>query len=481
MISIITAIYNQLAMNKLYYQSICQTTDNEWELIIVDNGSTDGSVEYFEAQPHTRVIRNDGNYSYPYCQNIGIQSAKGEVLAFLNNDILLTPHWDSRAMQVLGKNGYEIISLSSNDRQYSYRATKHLSRRWKRVKNPLLKLFGAKEWSLRWMVKFCYGSLNHFADKLWKKHGLHVRPGFAGSAILATRKGLDMIGGGWDETQQGADFDIYLKTCQLHKEGLPIQPLAILCGVYHHHFSRLTFHCVFPPYKDAANLLSCEHKWGEQTMQETIQYLKHVPQHQSISYAITVCNEAKDLDRLLTYLQDYVQAGDEIVVQADQNNVTEEVKAVVAAHQQHITTYAEHPLNFDFAQAKNHLNSLCKGDYIFQLDADEIPQQWLMEHLQDIIAHHPSIGLFKLPRINLFRLEDGSITNERSHWPDYQGRLYKNRPNQIYWKRPLHERIHGYRFYWHLPKEDKFAIIHIKPTKQNAEKWEKWLKHYNKA
>ncbi len=197
-----------------------------------------------------------------------------------------------------------------------------------------------------------------------------------------------------------------------------------------------------------------------------------------ISYAITVCNEAKDLDRLLTYLQDYVQAGDEIVVQADQNNVTEEVKSVIAAHRQHITTYAEHPLNFDFAQAKNHLNSLCKGDYIFQLDADEIPQQWLMEHLTEIIAQKPWVGLFKLPRINLLQDADGHA-DERVAWPDYQGRIYKNTP-RISWRRPLHERIHGHWFYWHLPKEDQYAILHFKMKQQDAAKWAEWKQHYSK-
>lgn len=112
MISIITAIFNQLDMNKLYYESLLATTDGDWELIIIDNGSTDGSVEYFESLgSRVKVIRNDGNYSYPYCQNIGIKAAVGEVLAFFNNDIILSPHWDSRMLRVLGKDGYQWFLL----------------------------------------------------------------------------------------------------------------------------------------------------------------------------------------------------------------------------------------------------------------------------------------------------------------------------------------------------------------------------------
>ena len=137
MISIITAIYNQLGMNMLYYESLLHATDGEFELIIVDNGSTDGSAEFFESRgKNVKVIRNGGNYSYPYCQNIGIKHAKGDVLAFLNNDILLSPHWDTRIKTILGKDGYEMLSLCSNNRMPDAKEAKAANRRWKRIKNP---------------------------------------------------------------------------------------------------------------------------------------------------------------------------------------------------------------------------------------------------------------------------------------------------------------------------------------------------------
>ena len=205
----------------------------------------------------------------------------------------------------------------------------------------------------------------------------------------------------------------------------------------------------------------------------------------TISYAITVCNEAVQLHSLLQFLQTYLNEGDEIVVQADKQNVTDEVRAVVSSHKQHITTYEEWSLDMDFAQAKNHLNSLCKGEYIFQLDADERPQEWLMEHLQEILGCHPLIELFKLPRIN-YLLDEASykaslsanekIDAERVSWPDYQGRLYKNRPGRIRWHRAIHERIRGHWLYWHLPQEDRYALLHIKCKKQDAAKWDEWRK-----
>ena len=202
------------------------------------------------------------------------------------------------------------------------------------------------------------------------------------------------------------------------------------------------------------------------------------PKSIHISYAITVCNEAAELEALLLHLKPFLREGDELVVQADKEHVTKEVKGIVEQHRSLITTYAEHPLNFDFAQAKNHLNGLCNGDFIFQLDADELPQPWLLEHLREIIGKHPWIELFKIPRINLFQQTEGGIVEERVAWPDYQGRLYKNRPNRIRWRRPLHERIHGHLLYWHLPKEDNYAILPVKLKTQDDAKWAEWRKHY---
>lgn len=478
MISIITAIYNQLPMNQLYYQNLCRVTDGQWELIIVDNGSTDGSIEYFEAQPNVTVIRNDGNYSYPYCQNVGIRAAKGEVLAFLNNDIILSSHWDSRLMEVLGKQGCEITSLCSNDRMPDAAQTRRVKRRWKRIKGLMLTLFGSSRWSLNTMAKWMYrGRFEQHCEAMWQRYGTTMRLGFSGSAVIMTRKGLEMIGGGWDATQQGADFDIFLQTQALHQQGKPIQPLHIINGIYHHHYCRITLYAKYPPYKDRDQLVSGESKWGDDVMKETIAQLKKINTMIPVSYAITVCNEAKELEHLILHLKPYLHEQDEIVVQADKEHVTEAVKEVVTHYADCITTYAEHPLQRDFAQAKNHLNSLCKGKYIFQLDADEIPQAWLLEHLQSLLQRYCWVGLFKLPRINSFTTPDGQIMETRIAWPDYQGRIYRNTP-RIHWYRPLHERIRGQWFYWHFPKDERYAIIHTKVKQQDAAKWREWYAQF---
>lgn len=263
MITIITAIYNQLAMNKLYLENIRKATHGEWELIIIDNGSNDGSAEFFEqAGENIKVIRNSANYSYPHCQNQGIDAAKGDILAFFNNDIMLSQDWDIRLEGILGKDGYEALTLSSNDNMLNLKEAKRINRKFKYIKYPLIKWFKAKEWTLNLMLKATYGDFDKFCQKLWQRDGLKTKEGFAGSAVIMTRKGIELLGR-WDETQQGGDFDLYMRSRKRYEEAGDVKPLSIVGGIYHHHFSRLTVKCGYPEYADIDNLQPLENKWGK--------------------------------------------------------------------------------------------------------------------------------------------------------------------------------------------------------------------------
>ncbi len=275
MISIITAIYNQLDMNRLYWESVTANTDGDWELIIVDNGSTDGSREFFEALgPRVKVIANDGNYSYPYCQNRGIAVAKGDTFAFFNNDIILPPHWDSRMLKVLGRDGNEVLTLASNDRAGDAVSTRRLSHRWKRIKYPVITLFGQRRRALKAMIWLSYGSWEKFCEKMWHKYGLGLRLGFSGSAVMMTRKAVDIFGG-WDPSQQAADFDMFLRTMQRAETVGDIKPMSVVGGVFHHHFRRLTMRCDYPPFADADNLRAVSDKWDRSTYDRYIAAMRN--------------------------------------------------------------------------------------------------------------------------------------------------------------------------------------------------------------
>jgi GT2 family glycosyltransferase len=64
------------------------------EIIVVDNGSTDGSVEFLEkSHPEVIIIKNERNLGFAYPCNQGAKAAKGEYLAFVNNDMKLDSSW----------------------------------------------------------------------------------------------------------------------------------------------------------------------------------------------------------------------------------------------------------------------------------------------------------------------------------------------------------------------------------------------------
>ena len=191
----------------------------------------------------------------------------------------------------------------------------------------------------------------------------------------------------------------------------------------------------------------------------------------TISYAITVCNELEELTKLLNFLQTNIRKEDEIVIQYDESSVTDEVKDYVtlmdSMHDNH--KVIGFPLNKDFASFKNNLKSHCSKDYIFQVDADEIPHEFLVEYLGQVLEENP-VDIVFVPRVNTVEgLTDSHIqkwgwkVNEKGwvNWPDYQTRIYKN-TEDVTWMNKVHERITGYDTFSNFPMEEEWCIYHPK-------------------
>jgi GT2 family glycosyltransferase len=117
-----------------------------------------------------------------------------------------------------------------------------------------------------------------------------------------------------------------------------------------------------------------------------------------ISYAITVCNEHEELNRLLMFLTQHKRKEDEIVIQCDKGNTTLEVYNLLKDYQDEVII-VEAYLDKDFASFKNKLGEACSGHYIFQIDADEIPTEYLIKNLHEIISLNDS-EVILVPRIN---------------------------------------------------------------------------------
>ena len=191
-----------------------------------------------------------------------------------------------------------------------------------------------------------------------------------------------------------------------------------------------------------------------------------------ISYAVPVCNEYKEIKYLLEYLTKHKREQDEIVVQCDQGNTTSEVYKVLKQHPD--VKVIEFALNKDFSSFKNNLKDNCSGDYIFQIDADEYPEEYLMNTIEWLIKNNPGTDVFWVPRINTVRgLTDEHIKkwgwrvdpDGKVNFPDYQCRILKN-VKRIKWKNKVHEILTGHKTESQLPANEEFCIYHPKDIKR---------------
>ena len=203
-----------------------------------------------------------------------------------------------------------------------------------------------------------------------------------------------------------------------------------------------------------------------------------------ISYGITVHNEADELNKLLEILIHKTDVEDEIVICVDGND--KKVQEVITSWVQQyasddvdkmkdIIVY-NRKLDGNFAEHKNSVIEKSTGDYIFHIDADEYPNETLLEQLKQIIEMNDNVDLIWIPRVNTI---EGMTQEHIQKWrwrvtengwvnyPDYQARVFR-RDKSIRWTRPLHELITGCKTYAHLPPHEELSLYHPK-TKEKQE------------
>jgi GT2 family glycosyltransferase len=148
--SIVTALFNRLDLTQAFWGSLLSNPPTGlWEMVWIDDGSTDGTRAWLNEfgawswelgarsrepganslepraltdspaiiQPcsnppvNIRVIFNDKNLGYAANNNLGAQAAKGDILVFLNNDLILTPGWFEPLLNVFNKEPPDSLSF----------------------------------------------------------------------------------------------------------------------------------------------------------------------------------------------------------------------------------------------------------------------------------------------------------------------------------------------------------------------------------
>jgi hypothetical protein len=201
-----------------------------------------------------------------------------------------------------------------------------------------------------------------------------------------------------------------------------------------------------------------------------------------ISYAITVCNELEEIKHLVSFLLLHKRKEDEVIILFDDKG-TKEVWEYLIKVEERLTLLHKDKFNNDFSQWKNLLTKLCTGDYIFQIDADEIPNLTLIEHLPEILEMNQGVDVLLVPRVNTVEgltqehIQKWGWVVDNQGWvnyPDFQWRIYKN-ISDIKWVNKVHERLIGYKTISNLPQMEACSLYHPK----TIERQEKQNNYYD--
>ena len=190
-----------------------------------------------------------------------------------------------------------------------------------------------------------------------------------------------------------------------------------------------------------------------------------------ISYAITVCNELEEVKRLVNFLLSSKREQDEIVVLADSPKMSQELQDTLKEYfSLNQILLIESEFGGHFADWKNKFSKICSGDYIFQIDADELPNEILIKYLPEILQMNEGVDVMLVPRVNTV---EGLTPQHIQKWgwgvdekgwvnyPDYQWRVYRN-TSDIKWINKVHERLTGFNTIANLPQTEAYSLYHPK-------------------
>lgn len=196
MVSILMCTYNREQYLKRAIDSVIAQTYTEWELIIVDDGSTDNTEQLVASYPDPRIryIKMDKNRFYCYAANYGLQNCRGDYVAFQNSDDEWLSDKLEKQMRFMeehteaGACFTEVTLIDNEGNDLSERCL------------PMEKLFE-----------------NHYEDqKDWMHFFLHKGNCVCHPSALVRKKVMDEVGGFNLMYCQLADFDLWVRIVTEH-------------------------------------------------------------------------------------------------------------------------------------------------------------------------------------------------------------------------------------------------------------------------
>lgn len=258
MFSIIVAIHNQLGHNQLFLEGIRRYTTSPYEVIVLDNHSTDGSAEFFEANG-CRVIRNGKNLCYPESMNLGSRVAQGEWLCHINNDLYVAPNWNGRLIEVMEQQRLDATSPLGLEMMPTPQLTDYMQGRWAAIGQGRLSSGKGLE-ELRTMIRAMYGDWELYCSEVHRAFSGTLFEGIVGSCVVIRRSTYEKIGG-LDQRVQQADWDLFYTLKKREQESGDVQRCMVVGVTFVHHFIRATVKSKREPFACTHKGMSIDQKW----------------------------------------------------------------------------------------------------------------------------------------------------------------------------------------------------------------------------
>jgi len=399
LVSIVILCWNQLEFTRQCVESLLADDSHPYELILVDNGSTDETPAYLAGIPGAKVIRNEQNLGFPKGCNQGIQAATGEYILLLNNDTIVVPGLLS-----------ELVAAAESD--------------------PVIGLVGPVSNCVSGpqQVAASYGTtaeLHRFAAGLAGQHrgALVEVERLVGFCLLVKREVLEKIGGFDERFGLGLfeDDDLCLRARQAGYRAVYAP------GVFIHHYGSRTITAL--GLSDGSlldeNKRKFEEKWGV-SLGPGGAAPGPGKRNATVSLCMIVRNEEENLPRCLGSVRGIF---DEIIV-VDTGS-TDRTRAIAAEQGAKVF---EFPWIDDFSAARNESLGHATSEWVMWMDADDSLDEQNRQELLSVLARLDDRAMAYVMKVRCLSSDDGSVTDV-----DHV-KLFRNRP-ELRFEYRVHEQI----------------------------------------
>lgn len=371
--SIVIVTWNQLAYTRECVDSILTRTDGAYELIFVDNGSTDGTPDYLSSIPEATVIRNSENRGYAPAVNQGIQVATGTNILLLNNDCVVTTGWLHGLLEALhddDRNG--LVGPVSNN------------------------VSGEQQVPVTYQD---LASLDGFAWDRRSERNLHLTDRLVGFCLLIRRSVLDHIGLLDEQFEVGCfeDDDLCRRAIDAGYRAL------IARHVFVHHYGSVTFRGAGLDFQQimADNAQRYAGKWNTNegdvaasppTLSSATYRAERLPNGKELlrreQIRLSLCMIVRDNEDTIEACLDSIYPWVDEIVVVD----TGSVDRTPDICQRFGARMFEFPWCDDFSAARNVSIEHATGDWVFWMDSDDVIDQEQGRQLRELIYGNHADG-----------------------------------------------------------------------------------------